>query len=116
MIDVQDYLVTRDIALRTGSIQYKYRTADGQFIVDNRTLSKIKLTSDEFINGLQGIKKISKEEAKTLIAQNDFQMGDTENAETNEKVREESTVIEESISEDEVGSLEEVINIENTEE
>lgn len=82
MVDSQDFLVTREVALRTGEIQYKYRTADGRFIVDARTLSRIRFTSDEIINGLHGIEKITHEEAETLIAKNNYQMGDDVEAET----------------------------------
>ena len=78
MVDVQNYVVTREVALRTGDIKYKYRTEDGRFIVDNRTLSKIKFTSDEIINGLKGVEKITEEEAKELIAKGGYKMGDSE--------------------------------------
>lgn len=78
MIDVQNYVVTRDVALRTGDIKYKYRTEDGRFVVDNRTLSKIKFTSDEIINGLKGVEKITNEEAKELIAKGGYKMGDSD--------------------------------------
>lgn len=78
MLESQNYLVTRDVALRTGSIQYKYRTEDGRFIVDYRTLSRIRLTSDELLNGLKGVEEITKEEAKTLIAKGGYKMGDSE--------------------------------------
>ena len=78
MIDVQNYVVTREIALRTGDIRFKYRTNDGRFIVDNRTLAKIRFTSDEIVNGLDGVEKITEEEAKTLIARGGYKMGDAE--------------------------------------
>ena len=78
MIDVQNYVVTREIALRTGDIRFKYRTEDGRFIVDNRTLAKIRFTSDEIVNGLDGVEKITEEEAKTLIARGGYKMGDIE--------------------------------------
>lgn len=78
MLESQNYLVTRDVALRTGSIQYKYRTEDGRFVVDYRTLSRIRLTSDELLNGLKGVEEITKEEAKTLIAKGGYKMGDSE--------------------------------------
>lgn len=86
MLESQEFLVTRDIALRTGSIQYKYRTKDGRFIVDSRTLSRINFTSEEILSGLKGVEKITKEEARTLIAKGGYKMGDSE----------ESTPIEES--------------------
>lgn len=76
MVDSQDFLVTREVAMRTGDISTKYRTKDGRFIIDARTLSRIQFTSDEMLNGLSGIEKITIEEAETLIAANDFKMGD----------------------------------------
>lgn len=89
MIDVQNYVVTREIALRTGDIRFKYRTEDGRFIVDNRTLAKIRFTSDEIVNGLDGVEKITEEEAKTLIARGGYKMGDIEeDSDTTESVEE----------------------------
>ena len=78
MLESQNYLVTKEVALRTGSIQYKYRTEDGRFIVDYRTLSRIRLTGDEILNGLKGVEEITKDEAKTLIAKGGYKMGDSE--------------------------------------
>ena len=78
MVDAQDFLVTRDVAMRTGDISTKYRTKDGRFIIDSRTLSRIQFTSEEMLNGLSGIEKITQEEAETLIAENDYKMGDEE--------------------------------------
>ena len=78
MLESQNYLVAREVALRTGSIQYKYRTEDGRFIVDYRTLSRIRLTGDELLNGLKGVEAITKDEAKTLIAKGGYKMGDSE--------------------------------------
>ena len=96
MVDVQNFVVTREVALRTGDIRYKYRTKDGRFIVDNRTLSKIKFTSEEIVSGLQGIEKITEQEAKELIAKGGYKMGDSdevvmpeeETEETNEEKEE----------------------------
>lgn len=79
MVDSQNFLVTREVALRTGDIRYKYRTEDGRFIIDARILSRINFTSEEIVNGLSGIKKITKEEAETLIARNGYTMGDEPN-------------------------------------
>lgn len=74
------FIVTRDVALRTGDIQNHYRTKDGRFILDSRTLSMIRFTPDEYINGLQGIEKITKEEALALIAQGGYHLGDSDDA------------------------------------
>lgn len=105
MIDSQDFLVTREVALRTGEIEYKYRTADGRFIVDARTLSRITFTSDEIINGLAGVESISHSEALTLIARNGYKMGDSE----------ESTIPEDAPVEEEVQTEEEPVEEETTE-
>ena len=77
-LDASNYLVTREIALRTGEIQNHYRTTDGRFILDKRALSIIRFTSDEYINGLSGVEKISKDEALTLIAKGGYHLGDSE--------------------------------------
>ena len=103
MIDVQNYVVTREIALRTGDIRFKYRTKDGRFIVDNRTLAKIRFTSDEIVNGLDGVEKITEEEAKTLIARGGYKMGDAEedavDVENTEETTNESDADEEKVEE-----------------
>ena len=85
-VDVQNYVVTREIALRTGDIENKYRTKDGRFIVDNRTLSKIKFTSDEIVNGLEGVEKITEQEAETMIAQGEYKMGDIKGNDSKDEV------------------------------
>lgn len=104
MVDVQNYVVTREIALRTGDIRFKYRTKDGRFIVDNRTLAKIRFTSDEIVNGLNGVEKITEEEAKTLIARGGYKMGDAEedavDVETTEEATNEPDAHEEKVEEE----------------
>ena len=72
----QLYLVTKDIAIRSGLIESRYRIADGRFVLDNKDLSRVRFTPDEYISGLAGVEKVSDEEAETLIAQNGYQMGD----------------------------------------
>lgn len=74
-LDTALYLVTKDIATRSGLIDSRYRIADGRFVLDNKDLSRVRFTTDEYINGLQGIEKVDDATAKTLIAQNGYQMG-----------------------------------------
>lgn len=69
------YKVTKEIAVRSGVIDGRYRTLDGFFILDNKDLSRIRFTPDEYINGLEGIEKISETEAQSLIAKGGFKMG-----------------------------------------
>lgn len=76
MIDNDNFLVSREVAERTGLLSQKYRTADGRFILDRKSLGRITLKGDEFISGIQGVEKITREEALTLIAQNGYVLGD----------------------------------------
>lgn len=140
-LDVALYLVTKDIAVRSGLIATRYRIADGRFVLDNKDLSRVRFTTDEYISGLQGVTKVSEEEAKTLIAENGYQMGeepetpvatqekaDNDNTETeNEENVDgdgESEKTQEEITGEDVGSVEDVLgglinknnNQENTEE
>ena len=74
--EAANYLVTRDIALRSGFISTRHRTKDGHFILNDRDLSCVRFTVDEYVNGLSGVKKISKAEAKKLIRENNYAIGD----------------------------------------
>lgn len=69
------YLVTREIAERSGLIESRYRTKDDRFILNDRDLARIRFSVDEYINGLSGVEKISNQKAKTLIAKNKYQFG-----------------------------------------
>lgn len=66
------YVVPRSVAVRTGDISSVYKTADGRYVMDSRLLGRIRLTADEYLTGLQGIERISREEALTLIARGGF--------------------------------------------
>ena len=74
-LDTAFYLVTRDIAIRSGLVDVRYRTLDGRFILDNKDLSRVRFTTDEYISGLKGVEKISESEAQTLIAQGGYKKG-----------------------------------------
>jgi len=70
------YLVSRDIAIRSGLIQERYRIADGRFVLNNKDLSYVRFTPDEYIDGLKGVERTSDEIAARLIAENGYKMGD----------------------------------------
>lgn len=70
------YLVSRDIAIRSGLIKERYRIADGRFVLNNKDLSYVRFTPDEYIDGLKGVERTSDEIASRLIAENGYQMGD----------------------------------------
>lgn len=74
-LDTAFYLVTRDIAIRSGLVDVRYRTLDGRFILDNKDLSRVRFTTDEYVSGLKGVEKISEDEAQTLIAQGGYKKG-----------------------------------------
>lgn len=85
MVDIAFFKVTRSIALRTGLLKYRYRTVDNKFIIDNKDLQRVRMTSDEMINGFSGIEKISLEEVQRLKAENNYKMGDDNMAEDTTK-------------------------------
>jgi hypothetical protein len=76
--DTAFYLVSKDIALRSGLIDSRYRTQDGRYILDNKDLSRVRFTTDEYISGLKGVEKITETHASTLIAKGGFNKGVTE--------------------------------------
>jgi hypothetical protein len=68
-LDTAFYLVTRDIAIRSGLVGERYHTKDGRYVLDNKDLSRVRFTTDEYINGLKGVEKITEEQAASLIAE-----------------------------------------------
>lgn len=124
----QLYLVTKDIAIRSGLIESRYRIADGRFVLDNKDLSHVRFTPDEYISGLAGVEKVSDEDAETLIAQNGYQMGDdveqqqahqqahqqesetvTETQDVEETPTDETEQEQEEITNEDVGDVEDIL-------
>ena len=102
--EAANYLVTRDIALRSGFISTRHRTKDGYFILNDRDLSCVRFTVDEYVNGLSGVKKISKaaigditEETETVATES----GGSAEATNEETVETESETSETSKTEQE---------------
>lgn len=75
MLETATYLVTKEIAIRSGLVDSRYRIADGRFVLNNRDLSRVRFEPDEYIKGLEGVEKVTPERAKTLIRQNNFAIG-----------------------------------------
>ena len=75
-MDLAFYLVPKNVAVRSGQIQNRYRTADGRFVLYNKDLAGIRLTTEEYVTGINGIEKVTEEEAKRQIALGGFKMGD----------------------------------------
>ena len=106
-LEIAFYKVTEDIAIRSGLIAERYRTADNEhWILDNKDLSRVRFTADEYINGLSGVEKITENEAETLIALGGYKFGyegldDYGNVVVDEQ--------EETISQEDTGNVEEVL-------
>lgn len=105
------YLVSRDIAIRSGLIQIRYRIADGRFVLNNKDLSYVRFTPDEYIDGLAGVERTSEEIAARLIAENGYKMGDDITAQEEQRQEKESDNVN---AEDDLADKEE--NNETTEE
>ena len=105
-LDTALYLVTKDIAIRSGMIESRYRIADGRFVLDSKDLSRVRFTSDEYVTGLHGVEKVTQDVARSLIAQNGFTIGlepSVKNVDvsTNEEPQEPQDVNEENVVVDE---------------
>ena len=106
-LEIAFYKVTEDIAIRSGLIAERYRTADNEhWILDNKDLSRVRFTADEYINGLSGVEKITENEAETLIALGGYKFGyegldDDGNVVVDEQ--------EETISQEDTGNVKEVL-------
>lgn len=74
-MNITFYKVVENIAQRSGLILERYRTKDMNWILDNNDLRRVRFTPDEYIDGLQGVVKITGMEADALIAENNYQMG-----------------------------------------
>lgn len=113
MLEIAFYLVTKDVAQRCGLVGQRYMSQDQRYILDNKDLSRARLTADEYITGLQGIEKITKERAQELIKANGYSMKprqEEQPTDTEETAQtEENGGGEETISEEGVGSVENVL-------
>lgn len=91
------YIVTKDVAVRTGDIDSCYKTADGRYIMDSRLLERIRLTGEEYMNGLAGVEMITRNEALTLIAKGGYETdADQQPEEEQEQTLQEETPAEET--------------------
>lgn len=78
MINSSIYLATRDIAERTGVIASAYRTKDGRYIINHNDLMRVRFSTEELLQGISDkVQQITKEEATSLIQENNYQMGVT---------------------------------------
>lgn len=111
-LDSAVYLVTREIAERSGLITSRYRVADGRYVLDNKDLSRVRFTTDEYISGLEGVEKVDPSVADTLIAENGFKMGydclEDDTQAVNETENENNENVE-TIGANDVGNVEDIL-------
>lgn len=123
-MNITFYKVVENIAQRSGLILERYRTRDMNWILDNNDLRRVRFTPDEYIDGLQGVVKITGTEADALIAENNYQMGyeglepnnnnqqeEEEQTEQNDETPEntDENTETETIEENEVGNVEDIL-------
>ncbi len=75
-LDICFYIVPEHVAIRVGDLSRFYKTADGRYIMDSRTLKRINLTKAD------NVEHISRNEALTLIAKGGYK---TDSNELNDK-------------------------------
>ena len=99
-MNITFYKVVENIAQRSGLILERYRTKDMNWILDNNDLRRVRFTPDEYIDGLQGVVKITGTEADALIAENNYQMG-YEGLEPNNNNQQEQPQAEQEVEQEE---------------
>lgn len=69
------FSVSHAVAVRSGVIAQRYRTADDRFILNEDDMRHIRMLPEEYITGLDAI-VLTEMEAMELIAQGGHQMGE----------------------------------------
>lgn len=64
------YLTSGEIARRAGVYDTAYVTTDLRFVLDIMDMKRVRFEAEEYINGLDGIERVTLEEAERLIAEN----------------------------------------------
>lgn len=70
---VQLYLVSKELAERTGFDKQRYVTKDGRYIVNDRDLRIARLTEQE----KEAAEPITKEQSRQLISENGYKTGNS---------------------------------------
>ena len=70
---VQLYLVSKELAERTGFAKQRYITKDGLYIVNDRDLRIARLTEEE----KKAAEPITKEQSRQLISENGYKTGNS---------------------------------------
>lgn len=77
------YSASADVAERAQCIESSYRTADGRYIISEKTLRDLRfqMTAEEFVTGVDVI-IVTKDEAERLIKEGGYMIGRTGTAVT----------------------------------
>ena len=77
MIKEKYYTASAELTRRAGTIDSRYRTKDGRYVITDRDLGKISLvmTPQEFIGGIDII-EVSEKEAKRLVSEGGYHLGE----------------------------------------
>jgi len=70
MVNNAFYLTSAEVARRAGVYEVAYVTEDRKFILDLADFKRLRLTAEEYIGGIEGVERISRETAMELIAAN----------------------------------------------
>ncbi len=70
MVNNAYYLTDAEVARRAGVYDVAYVTADGKFVLDLADFKRLRLTPEEYIGGVNGVEKVTRERAMALIAEN----------------------------------------------
>ena len=96
--------VSADIARRTGVIDVRHRTADGEFIINESDLRMVRFEPEEYVKGIAG-QVLTEQEAAKLIEAGGNKIGEEVQNENNSELPAEDSLPvqdsdEESVAED----------------
>lgn len=74
MIDTALFLVDAVIAQRAGRTVGRYKTEEGKYILNEKDLEHVRFTTEEYLTGLKGVKKITQAEADELIKRGGYEL------------------------------------------
>lgn len=74
MIDTALFLVDAVIAQRAGRMVGRYKTEEGKYILNEKDLEHVRFTTEEYLTGLKGVKKITQAEADELIKRGGYEL------------------------------------------
>lgn len=74
MIDTALFLVDAVIAQRAGRMTGRYKTEEGKYILNEKDLEHVRFTTEEYLTGLKGVKKITQAEADELIKRGGYEL------------------------------------------